>query len=170
MDGILYNDTICDPLKYCGGKTGFPLEIDGLIKHFGVSDEVSKQSALLANGNYAEAILILTNNEESISFLNNFQNFMRLTLRFDCGKVLQWIDDNAATGREKQKQFLQYALEVFRDSLMFNYGDKNLVRLTGQEYQFLEKFAPFMNRLLMSLIKIIIISNAMQIRKFFLWI
>ena len=117
----------------------------GLIKHFGVSDEVSKQSALLANGNYAEAILILTNNEESISFLNNFQNFMRLTLRFDCGKVLQWIDDNAATGREKQKQFLQYALEVFRDSLMFNYGDKNLVRLTGQEYQFLEKFAPFIN-------------------------
>ena len=118
---------------------------NGLIKHFGVSDEVSKQSALLANGNYAEAILILTNNEESISFLNNFQNFMRLTLRFDCGKVLQWIDDNAATGREKQKQFLQYALEVFRDSLMFNYGDKNLVRLTGQEYQFLEKFAPFIN-------------------------
>ena len=37
------------------------------------------------------------------------------------------------------------ALEVFRDSLMFNYGDKNLVRLTGQEYQFLEKFAPFIN-------------------------
>ncbi|NBU05317.1 MAG: DNA polymerase III subunit delta, partial [Sphingobacteriia bacterium] len=34
---------------------------------------------------------------------------------------------------------------VFRDSLMFNYGDKNLVRLTGQEYHFLEKFAPFIN-------------------------
>jgi DNA polymerase-3 subunit delta' len=71
---------------------------------------------------------------------------MRLALKFDCGKALSWIDDNATTGREKQKQFLQYSLEVFRDSLMFNFGDRNLVRLNGQEKQFLEKFAPFVNR------------------------
>jgi DNA polymerase-3 subunit delta' len=29
---------------------------------------------------------------------------------------------------------------------MFNYGDRNLVRLSGQERQFLEKFAPYVNR------------------------
>lgn len=119
---------------------------DALVANFKVNAEVAKQTAMLANGNYAEALSLLTHNEESVSFLSNFQAFMRLALKFDCGKALQWIDDNAALGREKQKQFLQYGLEVFRDSLMYNFGEKNLVRLSGQEKQFLEKFAPFINQ------------------------
>ena len=119
---------------------------DALIKNYKVNAEVAKQTAMLANGNYAEAITLLTHNEESVSFLSHFQVFMRLALKFDCGKALQWIDDNAASGREKQKQFLQYGLEVFRDSLMYNFGDRNLVRLSGAEKQFLEKFAPFVNQ------------------------
>jgi DNA polymerase III subunit delta' len=119
---------------------------DALVKNFKINGEVAKQTAMLANGNYAEALSLLTHNEESVSFLSNFQTFMRLALKFDCGKALQWIDDNAVLGREKQKQFLQYGLEVFRDSLMYNFGEKNLVRLSGQEKQFLEKFAPFVNQ------------------------
>ena len=119
---------------------------NALIAQFKINAEVAQQTAILANGNYSEALSILTHNEESVSFLNNFQTFMRLALRFDCGKALIWIDENATIGREKQKQFLQYALEVFRDCLMYNFGDKNLVRLSGQEKQFLEKFAPFVNQ------------------------
>lgn len=117
-----------------------------LIANYKVNAEVARQTAILANGNYAEALSLLTQNEESVSFLHNFQAFMRLALKFDCGKALIWIDENATSGREKQKQFLQYSLEVFRDSLMFNYGDKSLVRLSGQEKTFLEKFAPFVNQ------------------------
>lgn len=119
---------------------------NALVSNYNINAEVAKQTALLANGNYAEAISLLTHNEESVSFLANFQNFMRLALKFDCGKVLQWIDENAASGREKQKQFLQYGLEVFRDCLMHNFGNRDLVRLSGQEKQFLEKFAPFVNQ------------------------
>ncbi len=119
---------------------------DALVANYRINGETAKQTAMLANGNYAEAIALLTHNEESVSFLNNFQTFMRLALKFDCNKVLQWIDENATSGREKQKQFLQYGLEVFRDCLMFNFGDKSLVRLSGQEKQFLEKFAPFVSQ------------------------
>ncbi len=119
---------------------------DALIQNFNVNHDVAKQTAILANGNYAEALNLLTHNEESVSFLGNFQNFMRLALVFDCNKALQWIDENASSGREKQKQFFQYGLEVFRDSLMFNYGSKDLIRLSGNEKQFLEKFAPFVNK------------------------
>lgn len=120
--------------------------MQALVNQYKVNADTARQTAMLANGNYAEAIALLTHNEENVSFLNNFQAFMRLALKFDCGKALQWIDDNAASGREKQKQFLQYGLEVFRDCLMFNFGDKSLVRLSGQEKQFLEKFAPFVNQ------------------------
>lgn len=117
-----------------------------LTENFKVTNDVARQTAILANGNYGEAIHLLTQNDDSVSFLANFQNFMRLALRFDGAKALQWIDENATIGREKQKQFFQYSLEVFRDSLMFNYGDKNLVRLSGQERDFLQKFAPYVTR------------------------
>ncbi|MDI1356222.1 MAG: DNA polymerase III subunit delta' [bacterium] len=119
---------------------------EALMEQFNVSSEVASQTAMLAHGSYSEAMSLLNENEESISFLSNFQSFMRLALRFDCGKALQWVEENAVTGRERQKQFLQYALEVFRDCLMYNYGAKDLVRLSGQERQFLEKFAPFVNQ------------------------
>jgi DNA polymerase-3 subunit delta' len=117
-----------------------------LIKDFNVSEAAAKNTALMADGNYSEAIRLLEENEENVSFLNHFQSFMRLSFRFDATKALQWIDENAATGREKQKQFLQYGLQVFRDALMLNLGAANLVRLSGQEKQFLEKFAPFVNQ------------------------
>lgn len=117
-----------------------------LSRNYKLNAETARQIAMLANGNYAEAVALATQSEENVSFLANFQGFMRLALKFDCGKVLQWIDENAASGREKQKQFLQYGLEVFRDCLMYNYGERNLVRLSGQEKQFLEKFAPFVKR------------------------
>jgi len=123
------------------------LEIENaLISNFKISTDVAKQTAVLANGSYTEALTILNHIDENVSILTNFQNFMRLALKFDCTKVLQWIDENASIGRENQKQFLQYGLEVFRDALMFNFGDKNLVRLGGQEKLFLEKFAPFINQ------------------------
>lgn len=122
-------------------------EIAGaLVSQYNINPDVAHQTAILANGSYSDALHLLTQNEESVSFLTNFQTFMRLALKFDCAKALNWIDENASAGREKQKQFLQYGLEVFRDSLMYNYGDKSLVRLNGQEKQFLEKFAPFVNQ------------------------
>jgi len=117
-----------------------------LIVNFKVNPEVAKQTAILSNGNYGEALHLLTHNDDNVSFLTNFQTFMRLALKFDCNKAFQWIDENASLGREKQKQFFQYGLEVFRDSLMYNFGDRNLVRLSGQERQFLEKFAPFVTQ------------------------
>ena len=68
---------------------------------------------------------------------------MRISLKFDCDKAFEIVDELAALGREKQKLFLQYGLEVFRDCLMYNFGEKNLIRLAGAEKQFLEKFAPY---------------------------
>lgn len=127
-------------------KLGEKEIINALVKDFGVSEEIAKQAALLADGNFNEAKHILSNQDEQTSFLQNFQNFMRLALKFDCEKALKWIDTNAESGREQQKQFLHYSLEIFRDSLMFNYGQKELVRLSGNEKNFLEKFAPFVNQ------------------------
>lgn len=119
---------------------------DALVKKFGVTEENAAQASYLCDGNFNEALKLLTQSDEQLSFLQHFQGFMRLALKFDCEKALQWIDQNAAAGREKQKQFLQYGLEIFRDCLMYNFGSRDLVRLSGNEKQFLEKFAPFITQ------------------------
>ena len=119
---------------------------EALIKKFGVTADNATQAAYLCDGNFNEAIKQLTQNDDELYFLQHFQSFMRLAVRFDCYKALSWIDNNAAQGREKQKQFLHYSLEIFRDSLMYNFGSRDLVRLGGNEKQFLEKFAPFVTQ------------------------
>ena len=119
---------------------------DALIKKYGVTQENATQAAFLCDGNFNEATKQLTQNDEQLSFLEHFQSFMRLALKFDGGQALQWVDQNAANGREKHKQFLHYSLEIFRDSLMYNFGSRDLVRLGGQERKFLEKFAPFVSQ------------------------
>jgi len=117
-----------------------------LIHNYGVSQENASQAAFLCDSSFNEAKKLLTQSDEHLSFLQHFQSFMRLALKFDCEKALQWVDNNATTGREKQKQFLQYSLEIFRDCLMYNFGSRDLVRLSGNEKQFLEKFAPFITQ------------------------
>ena len=117
-----------------------------LVHKFGVTQDNAQQAAFLCEGNFNNALKQLTQHDDQLSFLQHFRSFMLLALNFDADKALTWIDQNAANGREKQKQFLHYALEIFRDCLMFNFGSRDLVRLSGNEKQFLEKFSRYINQ------------------------
>jgi len=61
--------------------------------------------------------------------------------------LVEWTEEIAkpSFGREKQKQFLNYGLRLFRESLMRNYGDSSLGRAGEPEAQFLVKFAPYIH-------------------------
>lgn len=120
--------------------------IAALKKQYGVNETVAAQAALLSEGNYAEAVSQLVEQDEGVSLLQRFASFMRLAIRNDAAATLQWIDENAAMGRERQKQFFQYALQVFRDCLMLNYGEPSLLRVGEEEKSFLQKFAPFVTQ------------------------
>ncbi|MBL7901967.1 MAG: DNA polymerase III subunit delta' [Bacteroidia bacterium] len=126
----LRNEEIASALQTAHGKT----------------KEEAEQMALLADGNFNEALRMLEEDTLGDDLTSHFQNFMRLAFSFDFAKVQAWVEENASLGREKQKRFFQYGLEVFRDCLMYNYGNRDLVRLSGSERSFLEKFAPFVNQ------------------------
>lgn len=117
----------------------------GLVNEFGCNETSAKQASYLCDGNYREAQVLLQQNETEYGFLQLFRNFMMISLNFDAIKAVAWIDENARVGREKQKQFLQYGLEIFRDCLMHNFGNVDLVRLSGEEKTFVTKFSKFIN-------------------------
>ncbi len=117
-----------------------------LVNEFSCAPQAAKQVSLLSDGNYREAQLLLQHADGGSEYLQNFRTFMLMALKFDALKAIQWVDDNARIGREKQKQFLQYGLEIFRDCLMMNFGSLDLVRHSGEEKEFITKFARFVHQ------------------------
>ncbi len=116
-----------------------------LSKNSELSLETIDNIAHLADGNYAEALMLINENENAAQNLASFQRLMRASLKFDPKAVMIWIDEVAATGRERQKNFLKYALHIMRESLMLSYADESIVKLGSNEEDFVKKFSPFIH-------------------------
>lgn len=115
-----------------------------LVERKGVSESDASRLVHLADGNYNAAIKLLSENENAAFNLSMFQQWMRACLKLDYPKMAAWGDEMAGIGREKQKNFLKYALHVIRESLMLSYGTQ-LVKLEGEELDFVRKFSPFIH-------------------------
>ena len=118
---------------------------EALVSLKGLSTEEAQATAQLADGNYAEALLLLSENENASQNLASFQKLMRASIKFNPKAVIDWIDEVNAGGRERQKNFLNYALHIIRESLIINYGDAQLSKLSMEEQDFVKKFAPFIH-------------------------
>lgn len=116
-----------------------------LVDHNEQSPESAEKTAHLADGNYAEALLLISENENAGQNLASFQKLMRASLKFNPQGVFAWIDEVSASGRERQKNFINYALHIIRESMVLNYGDASLVKLGADEREFVQKFAPFIH-------------------------
>ena len=60
--------------------------------------------------------------------------------------LINWSDQIAGLGRETQKKFLDFCINMFRQALLLNYETPKLVYLEPKVDKFkLENFAPFVN-------------------------
>ncbi len=112
---------------------------------FSLSDDDATRITFQADGNFAAATHLVTTDEQAVFNLQVFQKWMRACLKFNMSGVVEAVDDFASAGRERQKQFLAYALEMIRESLLVNYADQSLVRIAGDEKAFISKFSPFVH-------------------------
>ncbi len=119
--------------------------INALIERHSVSPEVAKNIAHIADGNYSAALTLIDETENAKLNLLTFQKLMRISFKFDAKGVMAWIDEIAAAGRERQKQFLNYALRIMRESLIINYANGSLVKLSTEEENFVKNFSPFIH-------------------------
>lgn len=118
---------------------------DALVKRHEIALADAEKIAFQADGNYAAARLLLERNEQAAYNLATFQKLMRSSLKFNPAKVLAVVDDLATVGRERQKHFLGYSLDLIRECLLLGYGDPSLVRMAGEELEFITKFSPFIH-------------------------
>lgn len=115
------------------------------MEKYQVDAQKAKDIALMANGSVNELKQSLNQMDNSTYFREMFIQMMRSAFVANVPGLIDWTDEMAKIGREKQKQFLNYALHLVRESLMMNYGSNAVGKKTSQEAQFLDKFAPFVH-------------------------
>lgn len=110
-----------------------------LIEKKEIAESPAKELTFLANGNMAEALKLSADPGES--FADFFKTWMRLCWAHDVSKLTDAMEAFAKMGRENQKSYFKYALDIIRETLLYGQGSKNLLRISGDELDFVQKFA-----------------------------
>lgn len=122
-----------------------------LIKQYQLEESIAIKIAHQANGNYNKACDLVYKDSEDLQFEEWFVFWIRSAFKAKGNKsavhdLISWSEDVSRTGRETQKQFLQFCLNFFRQALLLNYNANGLVYLEPKTSGFnLENFAPFVN-------------------------
>ena len=104
-----------------------------------------------ADGSYQTALDLLNNDTGNDQFEEWFVTWVRSAFRAKGNKtaihdLLNWSETISATGRENQKEFLLFCLDVFRQAMLTTYKATPLVFMNLSVKGFnLEKFAPFVH-------------------------
>lgn len=115
----------------------------------GLESREAKRISVASNGNLREALQNTDSaNEEFESYFVNWVRnaFMAAKNPSVLKNLVKWANEISAWPREKQKQFLHYCSEIFRQALLKNYQTEELVymQLAAEGFNW-EKFAPFIH-------------------------
>ncbi len=110
-----------------------------------IDEETARSIARISNGNYVKSTEILDHNEENAYFLTQFIALMRLAYQRKIIDLKAWSDEMHSIGRERQKSFFQYALNLLRENFILNLQTPELNYLTMEEADFSTKFSRFIN-------------------------
>lgn len=113
----------------------------GLIKQYDCDPEQAKQIAFLAEGNFVRAQQMLQNSEINENNTHLLRDWLRACYKPDIESVISFVDTFSKLGREKQKTFLIFALEIFRQCTLVNYKAEPLLRITAANEDFIRKFS-----------------------------
>ena len=92
----------------------------------GYSKEEASSASVKSAGNFNEALKIVSNKEDEKMFEEWFLSWVRSAFAVRKNKeavldLVAWSKNISKAGRETQKSFLSYSLDLFRQSLLKNY-------------------------------------------------
>ena len=117
----------------------------------GADNIISKKASLLAEGDFFNALKIISTLDDNETFEQLFIEWVRTAFSAKSNKksiirLMQWSDRVSKLGRELEKDFLKYSLEFFRQAMLLNYEVKNLISLKINDDSFsLKKFSTFID-------------------------
>ncbi|MFV5701419.1 ATP-binding protein [Flavobacterium sp. XS2P12] len=124
---------------------------EALVSRENTESKEALKIAHQAQGNYNKALQLLLPDSESVFFEKWFVDWVRAAFRAKGNAaaiqdLIQWSEQIASLGRETQKKFLHFCIDMFRQALLLNYQTESLVYMEPKVEKFrLENFAPFVN-------------------------
>ena len=124
---------------------------ESLISNENIDPRTATNLAHQAQGNYNKALQMLQENGEDVYFEKWFVDWVRAAFRAKGNAsaiqdLITWSEQIAGLGRETQKKFLHFCIDMFRQALLLNYQTTSLVYMEPKIEKFkLENFAPFVN-------------------------
>ncbi len=110
----------------------------------------ARQRALMSGNNLTRALHDTENVTDPMFPL--FQTMMRCAYSlyfqnksFEFSQATQWVDEMSKMGREQQKYYLRYALDMLRKCMLKNTGLNNMAVSHADEDEWMEKFKPFVH-------------------------
>lgn len=125
---------------------------NALIQRHSVSENEAIKTSRQAHGDFNKALHIIENDNEDAIFESWFVLWVRTAFRAKGNKksiheLINWSDMMAGKGRETQKKFLVYCMELFRQTLLKNYNVDSLLYFETNDSKFsIDKFAPYVHQ------------------------
>jgi DNA polymerase-3 subunit delta' len=124
---------------------------EALVASAKIETKLAAKIAHQAQGNYSKALHLLQDDSDEFPFEQWFVTWVRAAFKAKGNAaaiqdLILWSEQIAALGRETQKKFLLFCIEMFRQALLLNYESSKLVYIEPKVEKFkLENFAPFVN-------------------------
>ncbi len=104
-----------------------------------------REAVALSENSYHKAVQLLQSSEQLSFNFDNFTLWMRMSYAYKVKEILDFTSEFAGMGREVQKSFLQYGLNIMRKSILMSTESAHIARNSEEEQTFLGKFAPFVH-------------------------
>jgi DNA polymerase-3 subunit delta' len=102
-----------------------------LIEHANLSEHLASEYSFLAAGNMVEAIRLLQDKPNDQA--GAFADWLRMAYGNQVPKMISFSEDVASWGRENQKNFLRYGINLLRECSLLLCGADDLVKLPPQQ-------------------------------------
>jgi len=120
-------------------------EANMALKKINVSIEKINQLKSIAGASLSEMIKLLDDDINSKILFNDLSSWLRLIYKTDIVNISNWVESISLNGRRAQKLFLSYTIKMIRECLIFNFANKDLLKVNDKELEFISKFAPFIH-------------------------
>lgn len=107
---------------------------EALILRGGVEPEQARRLAAVSEQNYREALRQLQHGEDD--WLGMLREWLNAVLKTGPVAQVKWVDEISRSGREKQKQFLQYFSHLLEQAIRLRMSDGTVQDLPDTEKDF----------------------------------
>jgi DNA polymerase-3 subunit delta' len=98
-----------------------------------------------AQGDYVTARSMIRLNDAARINRDRFIQWMRICFALKVPEMLAWVDEISGIGRERQKLFLTYGLEMIRENFLLNRGVPELAVFDPEEQAFSSRFNAYIH-------------------------